>query len=79
MKISLANKQDQKGAINSENNLKHQLDIEKLKTKHKIVSEIFIFEKNVRTKIFVVRNYVRHYHKSKKIKLMNRFEKVFHG
>jgi hypothetical protein len=52
MKISLANKQDQRGAISTEYDLKRQLEIEKLKTKHKIVSSFFIFERII-IKIFL--------------------------
>lgn len=36
--ISLANKQDQKNAMSKEQDLKRQLRIERLKSKHKIVS-----------------------------------------
>lgn len=36
--ISFANKQDQKNAVKKEQELKRQLNIERLKCKHKIVS-----------------------------------------
>jgi hypothetical protein len=42
----LANKQDQRGAISSERDLKRELEIERLKTKHKIVSSILIEKTN---------------------------------
>jgi hypothetical protein len=42
--ISLANKQDQRNAINKEENIKDKLQIEKLRRKHKIVNEIIILK-----------------------------------
>ncbi len=75
MNHSLANKQDQRSAISTEHELKRQLEIEKLKTKYKIVSSIFFFE---RIQIYL-RNYVRHYQKIIKLKQMNPFGKVLHG
>ncbi len=73
----MANKQDQRGAIKSEFDLKRKLDLDALKRKYKIVSDMILLRciliKNL------LRNYALHYLRIIEIKSMNPFEKVFHG
>jgi hypothetical protein len=51
--ISLANKQDRKGAIDDEDNLKDKLQIDRLKTKHKIVSFIISKISSINLRFFL--------------------------
>jgi hypothetical protein len=75
--ISLANKQDRRGAIDDEDHIRNKLQIETLKTKHKIV-----INSKILTKIYFVNFFLRNsvLHCLRRIiKPMNPFEKDFHG